>query len=259
MGGGHDDSPAQSVVNAIEAGGGDAVMCTASVATPQGGAAIVATALDRWGRIDILIHNAGIVRRAPLTDMSDADLEESLGVHLRGGFHVVRAAMPVMAQAGYGRIVLTGSCSGLYGNYQSANYAMGKMGLVGLCNVVALEGKSFGIRCNVIAPAAATRMSDGVDTSQFPPMDPELVAPMVGWLSHEACDATGEIYIAAAGRMARAFISESRGVFRSNWTMEHVAAAMSAIQDTAQAVTFDVSPTGQLDHLRYSFAMARES
>lgn len=257
-GGGEDDSPARSVVDAIEAAGGEAVMCTASVAKPEGGAAIAQAALDRWGRIDIVIHNAGIVRRASLMHMAKADLDQSLDVHLHGGFHIVRAAMPAMAEAGYGRIVLTGSCSGLYGNHLSANYAMGKMGLVGLCNVVALEGESAGIRCNMIAPAAVTRMSEGIDTSQFPPMDPNLVAPMVGWLSHEACDVTGEIYIAAAGRMARAFISESRGAFRREWTLEQVAAAMPTIRDTAQAVSFEVVPTGQLDHLRYSFAMAHE-
>src|ERR1700761_8645681 len=138
-GDGGDAGPAEEVVREIKAAGGDAVANTDSVATPEGGQSIIDTATDKWGRIDILIHNAGIVRRAPLKEMSYADFELVLDVHLRGAFHVVRPAFPLMCKAGYGRVVLTSSINGLYGNKQVLNYSVAKAGLIGLSNVVALE------------------------------------------------------------------------------------------------------------------------
>lgn len=255
-GDGTDAGPAQDVVDEICAAGGEAVVNMDSVATPEGGKAIIDAAMDHYGRIDILIHNAGIVRRAPLDEMSYEDFESVLDVHLRGGFHVLRPAFPRMKQAGYGRIVMTGSISGLYGNAGVANYSVSKTGLVGLSNVAALEGAEFGVKCNVILPAAVTRMSEGVDTSAFPPMDPDLVAPAVAWLAHEVCSVSGEMLVSAAGRIARAFIAESPGVYRPAWTIEEVDARMDAIRDAGDPVTFPVVPSGQLDHLRYSFGMA---
>jgi NAD(P)-dependent dehydrogenase (short-subunit alcohol dehydrogenase family) len=255
-GDGTDAGPAQAVVEEINAAGGEAVSCMDSVATPEGGRAIIDAALDNYGRIDILIHNAGIVRRAPLDKLSYEDFETVLDVHLRGGFHVLRPAFPLMKKSGYGRIVMTGSISGLYGNVGVANYSVSKTGLVGLANVAALEGADHDVKCNVILPAAVTRMSEGVDTSAFPPMDPELVAPAVAWLAHEACSVTGEMLISAAGRIARAFIAESPGVYRPSWTIEEVAGAMDAIRKADEPVVFPVVPSGQMDHLRYSFGMA---
>jgi NAD(P)-dependent dehydrogenase (short-subunit alcohol dehydrogenase family) len=257
QGEGDDAGPADEVVRQIKAAGGEAVACTDSVATPEGGKAIIAAALDNWGRIDILIHNAGIVRRAPLKEMTYEDFERVLDVHLRGAFHVVRPAFPLMCKAGYGRVVLTSSINGLYGNRLVVNYSVAKAGIIGLSNVVALEGAAEGVKCNVILPGAVTRMAEGLDTSAYPPMDPELVTPMVGWLAHESCTITGEMLISMAGRAARAYVAESPGVFRPAWSIEQVAENIDAIRSTAAPVVFPVVPSGHVDHLRYSFEMAR--
>ena len=137
-----DTGPAQEVVREIKAAGGEAVACTESVATREGGKAIIESALEHYGRIDILVNNAGIVRRGSLQELSYEDFESVLDVHLRGGFHVVRPAFPLMCKAGYGRIVLTGSINGLYGNHNVVNYSVAKAGLAGLSNVAALEANA---------------------------------------------------------------------------------------------------------------------
>jgi NAD(P)-dependent dehydrogenase (short-subunit alcohol dehydrogenase family) len=251
-----DTGPADDVVREITAAGGQAVASTDSVATPEGGQAIVDAALDEYGRIDILVHNAGIVRRASLTEMTYDDFEAVVDVHLRGAFHVVRPAFPAMCEAGYGRIVLTSSIGGLYGNHQVANYAVAKAGVIGLSNVAAMEGAPHGVTSNVIVPAAVTRMAEGIDTSAYPPMGAELVAPVVGWLAHESCSVTGEMFIALAGRVARAAIVESPGVYRPSWSMSAVAQHLDQIRDLAKPVVFPVVPDGHGDHIRYSFGMA---
>jgi NAD(P)-dependent dehydrogenase (short-subunit alcohol dehydrogenase family) len=255
---GADEMPADDVVREIAAAGGEAVASTDSVATPAGGKAIVDTALDRFGRIDILIHNAGNVRRAPLRDMSYEDFDAVVDVHLRGAFHVVRPAFPVMCDAGYGRIVLTSSIGGLYGNHGVANYAVAKAGVIGLSNVAAMEGAAHGVMSNAIVPAAVTRMADGIDTSAYPPMGADLVAPTVGWLAHESCSVTGEILIALAGRVATAVMAETPGVYRPSWSIEDVGAHIDAIRDDTQPLVFPVVPDGHGDHIRYSFAMAKQ-
>lgn len=257
-GDGTDIGPAEEVVREITAAGGEGIANTDSVATPGGGEAIIQSALDAWGRIDILIHNAGIVRRSPLKDMSYDDFNDVLDVHLRGGFHVVRAALPHMCDAGYGRIVLTSSCSGLYGNALVANYATAKTGLIGLSNVAAIEGAEHNVKCNLILPGAVTRMAEGLDTSAYPPMDPELVAPAVGWLAHEQCSVTGEWFAAIAGRIAQVYAAEAPGVYRPQWTIEDVAGEIDAIRDKTRPVVFDVVPSGQAEHIGYSFGMARQ-
>jgi NAD(P)-dependent dehydrogenase (short-subunit alcohol dehydrogenase family) len=190
--------------------------------------------------------------------MSYEDFDAVLDVHLRGAFHVVRPAFPLMCDAGYGRIVLTSSIGGLYGNEAVANYAAAKAGVIGLVNVAALEGAEHGVTCNAIVPGAVTRMAVGLDTSAYPPMDPDLVAPTVGWLSHEACTVTGELFIAIAGRVARAVVAESPGVHRSSWTVEDVAEQIDAIRDASDPVIFPVVPSGHADHIGYSFAMASQ-
>ena len=255
-GDGTDAAAADEVVREIVAAGGQAVASTDSVATPDGGKAIIDTALDRFGRIDVLVHNAGIVRRAALREMSYDDFETVLDVHLRGAFHVLRPAFPVMCDAGYGRIVLTSSIGGLYGNHGVANYAVAKAGVIGLSNVAALEGAEHGVRSNVIVPAAVTRMAEGIDTSAYPPMGPELVAPVVGWLSHESCSITGELLIALAGRVATAAMTETPGVYRPFWSIADVGEHMAAIRDDTQPLVFPVVPDGHGDHIRYSFGMA---
>ena len=255
---GADEGPARELVKEIEAAGGEAVACTESVATEAGGKAIIQSALDHYGKIDILIHNAGNVRRGSLKDMSYDDFSAVLDVHLRGGYHVVRPAFPAMCAGGYGRIVLTASVSGIYGNHNVVNYAMSKTGLIGLCNVAALEGEAHGVKANVIVPAAVTRMAEGLDTSKYPPMDPELVAPMVAWLAHESCSVTGEMMVAIAGRMAKIYFAETKGAYQSAWTPEQVAARIGEIRESAETWVFPVVPSGQADHIRRSFEMTKK-
>jgi NAD(P)-dependent dehydrogenase (short-subunit alcohol dehydrogenase family) len=252
-------NPAAEVVAEIEAAGGTAVVCTESVATPEGGRAIIDTALDRYGRLDILVHNAGNVRYGSLRQLSYEDFDAVLDVHLRGAFHVVRPAFPVMAEAGYGRVVLTSSLGGLYGNKGVANYAMSKAGMIGLSNVIALEGAEFGILGNVIVPAAVTRLADGLDTSSYPPMGPELTAPAVGWLAHESCSITGEMLVSVAGRVARAYIAETPGVYRPSWTVEEIGEQIDAIRDTTGSWILPAVPSGHSDHIRKSFELATEA
>lgn len=258
-GDGTDEHPADDVVTAITAAGGEAIANRDSVATAEGAKAMVDAALSTYGRIDIVIHNAGNVRRSPLREMSYEDCEAVLDVHLRGGFNVVREAFPAMCDAGYGRIVLTGSIGGLYGNAGVVNYCMSKAGLMGLSNVAAIEGAEHNIKSNLILPAAVTRMSAGIDTSQFPPMDPELVAPCVAWLAHESCNVTGEMYVSAAGRVAQAYSVETKGVYQPAWSVEDIAEQMPAIRDKDNTVVFAPVPSGHMDHLKYSFAMATSS
>jgi len=255
-GDGTDATPAEDVVQEITAAGGDAVASTESVATPEGGQAIIDTALERYGRIDILVHNAGNVRRASLREMSYDDFEAVVDVHLRGAFHVVRPAFPHMCDAGYGRIVLTSSIGGLYGNREVANYAVAKAGVIGLSNVAAIEGAEYGVKSNVIVPAAVTRMAEGIDTSAYPPMGADLVAPVVGWLAHESCSVTGEMLIALAGRVAKAVVAETPGVYRPSWSIAEVGEHIAAIRDASAPVVFPVVPDGHGDHIRYSFGMA---
>jgi NAD(P)-dependent dehydrogenase (short-subunit alcohol dehydrogenase family) len=251
-----DDGPARDVAAEINTAGGEAIPCTESVTTPPGGQAIVGVALDHFGRIDVLVHNAGNVRRASLRDISYEDFDAVLDVHLRGAFHVVRPAFPLMCDAGYGRIVLTSSIGGLYGNHEVANYAVAKAGVIGLSNVAAIEGASHGVRSNVIVPAAVTRMAEGIDTSTYPPMGPDLVAPAVAWLAHESCSVTGEMLIALAGRVASAVVAETPGIYRPSWSIEDVAANIDAIRDDTAPLVFPVVPDGHNDHIRYSFRMA---
>jgi NAD(P)-dependent dehydrogenase (short-subunit alcohol dehydrogenase family) len=256
QGTGSDASPAQQVVQEIVAAGGKAVASTESVATVEGGKAIIQTALEHFGRIDILIHNAGNVRRSQLKEMSYEDFDAVLDVHLRGAFFVVRPAFEHMCKAGYGRIVLTSSIGGLYGNQLVANYSVAKAGLIGLSNVAALEGAADGVKSNIIVPGAVTRMADGLDTSAYPPMGPELVAPVVGWLAHESCSISGEMLVAIAGRVAKAYVAETPGVFSAAWTLEQVSEQIAAIRDNRTPWVLPVLPSGFVDHLRYSFEMA---
>jgi NAD(P)-dependent dehydrogenase (short-subunit alcohol dehydrogenase family) len=254
---GRDVGPAQSVVDEIRAAGGEAIASTDTVATREGGQAIVDAALDRYGRIDVLIHNAGNVRYGALDAISHDDFKAVVDVHLIGAFHLVRAAFGPMRRAGYGRVVLTSSIGGLYSIANGVPYAVAKSGVIGLNNVIALEGAEHDIRSNIILPGAVTRMAEGLDISQYPPMGPELVAPLVGWLAHESCSVSGEMYVAMAGRLARAFVAESEGVYRPSWTIDEVAQQIDAIRDPARQWTLPVLPSGFGEHLQRSFEMAR--
>jgi NAD(P)-dependent dehydrogenase (short-subunit alcohol dehydrogenase family) len=252
-----EEGPADALVAEIRAMGGEAVASTDSVATPEGAKAIIKTATDAFGRVDILIHSAGNVRRGTLSELSYEDFESVLSVHLKGAFNMVRKAMPLMTAQGYGRIVLTGSINGLYGKANNANYALCKAGFMGLSNTVAIEGKDANVKSNVIIPAAVTRMSEGIDTSKFPPMEPEMVAPAVAWMCHEDCSISGEMIVAMGGRIARAFIAESPGVYHPSWTIEQVAEEIGAIRAAPEPLVFAPVPQGELDHLLYGFGMIK--
>jgi NAD(P)-dependent dehydrogenase (short-subunit alcohol dehydrogenase family) len=253
---GMDASPAEEVLRTIKEAGGEAAICTESVATEAGGKAIIQSALDHFGRLDVLIHSAGNVRYGAVQELSEADFRAVLDVHLMGAFHTVRAAFPPMLAAGYGRIVLTSSIAGLYGNRNLVNYGAAKTGMIGMNNVVAIEGAARNVKCNIIAPGAVTRMAEGIDMSQYPPMGPELVAPAVGWLAHEDCDVTGEMFAALGGRIAKMMIAETQGVYRAGWTIDDVAEQMGAIRDTANL--WILPQEGAHDaHIGRSFEMAR--
>lgn len=256
VGEGADSGPAQQVADEIAAAGGEAIANTDSVATPEGAAAIVQSAMDRWGRIDVLIHNAGNVRYGTIRDLSLDDFQAVIDVHLMGAFYLVKAAHPIMCDAGYGRIVLTSSIGGIYGNKRCVNYGVSKSAMIGLSNVAALEGEDHDVKCNVIVPSAVTRMAEGLDISQYPPMEPELVAPSVAWLCHEKCSLSGEMVAAIGGRIARVFIAETNGTYRPSWTLDEVDAAMPAILDKSEVLDFGLH--GHVDHIVHSFAMARK-
>ncbi len=254
---GVDAGPAAEVVREIQSAGGEAAACTASVATPEGGNAIIQAALKHFGRIDVLIHNAGNVRYGSLDEISQQDFDAVVDVHLMGAFHVVRPAFPIMCKAGYGRVVLTSSIGGLYGTRNVVNYGVSKAGIIGLNNVIAIEGAQRGVKSNIILPGAVTRMAEGLDISQYPPMGPELVAPVVGWLAHESCSISGEMLISMAGRVARALIAETAGVYRPSWSIDDVAQQIDAIRDTNNLWMFPAG-SGYLEHLQRSFDMARK-
>ena len=225
-GSGASASMADAVVDEIRAGGGEAVANHDSVATWEGGEAIVAAALEAFGRIDVVVNNAGILRDVSFAKLAEPELDLVLKVHLYGGFHVARAAWPHLKEQGYGRIVSTTSGSGLYGNFGQTNYGAAKLGLVGLTRSLAIEGAKYGITANAIAPVAASRMTEDVMPPQLlERLQPEHVSPVVAWLASEACTDTGRIYSVGGGYLARVAIVEGEGVtFDGVATPEDVAA-----------------------------------
>lgn len=202
---------AEVVVEEIRAAGGEAVANFDSVADPDSGAAIVQQALDEYGTVDIVISNAGILRDRSLAKLTVEELHAVLDVHLRGGFYVTMPAFRVMKEKGYGRFVFTSSNAGILGNFGQSNYGAAKMGLVGLSNVLAIEGAKYGIKSNVVAPVARTRMTEDLRLPLAEHFDPALVAPMVVYLASEQCAVTHEIYSAGAGRFARFFVGLTEG------------------------------------------------
>jgi NAD(P)-dependent dehydrogenase (short-subunit alcohol dehydrogenase family) len=218
---------AEQVVAEIEAAGGTAVPSFDSVATPDGGARIVATALDAYGRLDAVVNNAGILRNERFDEMTREQLLGVLDTHLLGAFNVSQPAFRAMRGQGYGRFVFTTSGSGLFGCRNQANYVASKAGIAGLSSAIALEGAEHGIRSNAVAPVASTRIvagmrADDISAEDFAAMSrgdpdltlpdaPEFVSPLVAYLASEACDVTQHIFSAAGGRFARVFVAATRG------------------------------------------------
>ncbi len=205
--------PAQLVVDEIKRAGGEAVANFDDVSEVEGANRLIQQAVDQFGTVDVLICNAGILRDKSFLKMSLDDFELVLRVHLLGTVYVTRAAFPVMKVKGYGRIVLTTSASGLYGNFGQTNYAAAKLGLVGFMNSLKLEGLRYNIRINAVAPMAATRLAQGVFPQEMASrLKPELVAPLVAYLCSEQCEASGDIISAGAGSYNAVKIVESKGV-----------------------------------------------
>src|SRR5919108_3335624 len=222
--------PAQKVVEEIEGLGGVAVADTNSVATTEGAEAMVKTALDAFGRVDIVINNAGILRDKSFKNMT-ADLWDAvIAVHLTGTYNVTRAAWSHFVEQSYGRIVSTSSSAGIFGNFGQANYGAAKMGIVGLTHVWAQEGGKYNIRANAIAPVARTRMTEEILGPLVEKVDPALVSPVVAYLASEDCQVTGEVYSVGGGRVSRIFIAEAPGYFKKDLTVEDVRDNWDAIR-----------------------------
>jgi NAD(P)-dependent dehydrogenase (short-subunit alcohol dehydrogenase family) len=217
---------ADHVVDEIRGGGGVAVASYDSVADDEGCRRIAQTAVDEFGRLDVVVHNAGILRNAMFEDMTDDRLLPVLATHLMGAFFLSRAAYPVMVEQGYGRFVFTSSGSGAFGRVNGANYNAAKAGILGLCNALSLEGAPHGVLANAILPVGFTRLGGAPDaadrseaadaaradaSSSRPRSLPEWVVPMVTYLASEQCTRTHHYYSAASGRYARAFVGVAQG------------------------------------------------
>ena len=208
-GAGH--SMADQVVEEIKNAGGEAVANYDSVSTPEGGEGIIQSALNAFGRVDVVVNNAGILRDKTFLKLTPDELGIVLDVHLKGAFYVSQPAFRAMKEKGYGRFIFTSSAAGILGNFGQTNYGAAKMGLVGLMNVLSVEGAKYNIKCNAIAPTARTRMTEELLGPLAPLLDPETVTPLVVYLGSEACELTHEIFSVGGGRFARMFIGLAPG------------------------------------------------
>jgi len=267
-GDGTDRSAAESTAAEIRAKGGEAIANVDSVATEQGGAAIVQAALDAWGRVDVVVNNAGFVDDANFDDMTADRFEPLVDVHLKAAFFVTRPAWKVMRERGYGRVVNTTSAAGILGAPRMSNYGSAKTGLIGFTRVLAAEGAELGIKVNAVAPIANTRMLERSMASVaeladaealasarelmqpfFAKIDPALVAPVVAFLAHADCPVAGEIYTVGAGQVSRFFIGRTRGYHNPALSLEDVAANLDVIRDE----TGYTVPTGPADEMAELF------
>ncbi len=240
-GSGGSSQAAAEVVREIKEMGGEAVANGSSVTDRAGVERLVRDATDAFGRIDVLINNAGILRDRSFAKVTLDDFEAVVDVHLMGAVHCTHAVWPIMKAQGYGRIVFTSSSTGLYGNFGQTNYGAAKLGLVGFMNTLKIEGAKDDIRVNTIVPIAATRMTEAL----FPPellelFRPELVSPAVAFLAHEKAP-TGEILCAGGGHFARAQMVESEGVtLGGGASAETIAARWPEIADMRGAEGFEM-------------------
>jgi NAD(P)-dependent dehydrogenase (short-subunit alcohol dehydrogenase family) len=238
-GDGADPQPALQVVEEIVAAGGRAVADNNDVASSDGGNAVIGAALEAFGRIDIVVNNAGIMRWQGLPEVDDKNIDRHYAVHVRGSFNTVRAAWPHFVAQDYGRVVMTTS-TGVLGRADNVGYATAKAGVIGMARAMTAGAGERNIRVNCIAPLASTRLGvrpgQTAAASSSPFLDPEWVAPMVAYLAHEDCDVSGETYAAGAGRCNRIFLAATPGYLGADTgslTVEDVAANWAAINDEA--------------------------
>ncbi len=234
-GAGNDSTPAQKVVAEIKALGGEAIANADSV---EDGAKIVQAAMDTWGKIDIVVNNAGILRDTSFQKLSEEDWDLIYRVHVLGSFRVTKAAWNHMRDAKYGRIVMTASAAGIYGNFGQTNYAMAKMGLIGFAQTLALEGKKNNVLSNTIAPIAGSRLTETVLPKELlDALKPEVVAPLVAYLAHESCTENGGTFEVGGGFMAKLRWERSVGKSFPNGkaiSIENVQKAFSEITSFAK-------------------------
>ena len=230
-GAGSENAPADIVVEEIKSNGGSAFANYDSVATKEGGQSIIDTALNEFGSIHSVVNNAGILRDKSFANMTEKEFSLIIEVHLKGTYFVTQPAFKIMKENNYGRIVNVASPSGLFGNFGQTNYGAAKMGIVGLTNVLAIEGAKYNIKVNVIAPTAYTRMTEALlpeDVGKL--FSAELVTPMVTYLASEACEPTHEIFGVAAGRFARIGIITHEGYVNTEATAEDIAGNIEEIR-----------------------------
>lgn len=250
---GGDGGPAQRVADEINAAGGEAIANGDSVGTPDGGAAIVESAMSAYGRIDIVINNAGILRDKTFHNMTDDLLSPVVDVHLKGAFYVTRPAWVHMRERGYGRVINTASASGIIGNFGQTNYGAAKMALVGFTNVLAKEGERYNIKSNAIAPVARTRMTEELLGALADAVDPREVAPLVTLLAHEDCPVNGETFSVGGGRVARFFVGMTRGWCSPGHSPEDILEHWDAIEDQTDYLV----PTTTAEEFRLLLEMLR--
>ena len=229
---------ADKVVEEIQAQGGEAVPNYDSVATMEGGANIIQAAMDAFGRVDIVVNNAGILRDVSFLKMPEESWDIIFAVHVKGAFCVSKAAWPIMREQQYGRIVMTSSAAGIYGNFGQANYSAAKMALIGLGQTLAIEGKKYNIHSNTIAPIADSRLTATVLPEDIrKKLKPELVSPLVGYLCSEACEETGGLFEVGAGRFfhLKWYRSQGAAVKSEEVTIEQVAENFDKIKDMSNA------------------------
>jgi NAD(P)-dependent dehydrogenase (short-subunit alcohol dehydrogenase family) len=231
---GSDPGPARTVVDEIVRAGGVAIPHTGDVSVVADADALINRATAEFGRIDVLINNAGTIRWGGPPEVDLDNIEAHLAVHTKGSFNTVRAAWPHMLARNYGRIVLTGS-SGMFGLPDNLGYATAKAALIGMAKSLTVAAGRHDITVNVIAPNAMTRMGSRSPADATPPgMEPELVAPMAAFLAHEACPVSGEVYLAGAGRFARVFVAATEGYRQAEpaaATVDDIAANWDTIND----------------------------
>ena len=239
---GGDTAAARRVVAEIEAAGGCALANFDDISTPEGAQRLVDAAVQTYGRLDVLVNNAGILRDKTLHKLDPADFEAVIRVHLLGSAWCSRAALVPMQAQHYGRIVMTTSAAGLYGNFGQSNYSAAKLGVVGLMNTLKAEGAKHGIRVNTVAPVALTRMTEGLPFARMlGEATPDRVAAGVVWLASEACEDSGVILAAGAGYFSTVRIVEGQGLHApvDDMSPEFVASHWAEISSDAGARPFD--------------------